>query len=185
YKYKSVPLPSSRREPRSWRTRKDPFEEVWAELIEPLLAADEDGELQSTELITMLMEKRAGQFSSGQVRTLQRRVTEWRALHGPPEGAMVPGEREPARECAIDFTHGTGLRVTIAGPLFAHRLFPFVLGYSGWRWVQVALGESFEALVSGLLGALWAVGGVPAVVRQANLSAATHTLRESGGRALH
>src|SRR5690554_1421220 len=78
YKYKSGPLPSSRREPRSWRTRKDPFEEVWAELIEPLLAADEDGELQSTELIKMLMEKRPGQFSSGQVRTLQRRVTEWR-----------------------------------------------------------------------------------------------------------
>ena len=34
-------------------------------------------------------------------------------------------------------------------------------------------------------GALWALGGVPAVVRQDNLSAATHTLRESGGRALN
>jgi len=185
YKYKSGPLPSSRREPRSWRTRKDPFEEVWAELIEPLLAADEDGELQSTELIKMLMEKRPGQFSSGQVRTLQRRVTEWRALHGPPKEVMFPQERVPGRECAIDFTHCTELRVTIAGTLFAHLLFHFVLGYSGWRWVQVALGETFEALVSGLQGALWALGGVPAVVRQDNLSAATHTLRESGGRALN
>src|SRR5437899_924578 len=55
---------------------------------------------------------------------------------------------------------------------------------SGWRWVAIAFGETFEALVAGLQGALWALGGVPAVLRSDNLSAATHELKRSGGRAL-
>ncbi len=53
-----------------------------------------------------------------------------------------------------------------------------------WRWVAIAFGETFEALVAGLQGALWALGGVPAVLRSDNLSAATHELKRSGGRAL-
>ena len=52
--------------------------------------------------------------------------------------------------------------VTIAGAPLPHLLFEFVLSYSGWRWVAVAFGETFEALVAGLQGALWALGGVPA-----------------------
>jgi len=38
--------------------------------------------------------------------------------------------------------------------------------------------------VKGLQGALWALGGVPDRVRQDNLSAATHELVKTGGRAL-
>ena len=37
--------------------------------------------------------------------------------------------------------------------------------------------------MSGLQGALWELGAAPAVVRTYNLSAATHELRDSGGRA--
>jgi hypothetical protein len=51
--------------------------------------------------------------------------------------------------------------------------FEFVLSYSHWTWVAVAFGETFEALVAGVQGALWALGGVPAVLRSDNLSAAT------------
>jgi hypothetical protein len=90
----------------------------------------------------------------------------------------------PGREAAIDFTHGTDLGVTIAGAPLPHLLFEFVLSYSGWRWVAVAFGETFEALVAGLQGALWALGGVPAVLRSDNLSAATHELKRSSGRDL-
>lgn len=39
--------------------------------------------------------------------------------------------------------------------------------------------------MSGLQGALWALQGVPAVVRQDNLSGTTHALEEQGGRALN
>jgi hypothetical protein len=85
----------------------------------------------------------------------------------------------PGREAAIDFTHRTDLGVTIAGAPLPHLLFEFVLSYSGWRWVAVAFGETFEALVAGLQGALWALGGVPAVLRSDNLSAATHELKHT------
>src|SRR5262249_48951731 len=74
--------------------------------------------------------------------------------------------------------------VTIAGEAFPHLLFEFVLSYSGWTWVAVALGETFEALTAGVQGALWALGGVPAVLRSDNLSAATHELKRSSGRDL-
>ena len=90
----------------------------------------------------------------------------------------------PGREAAIDFTHGTDLGVTIAGEPLAHLLFEFVLSYSHWTWVAVAFGETFEALVAGVQGALWALGAVPAVLRSDNLSAATHELKQSNGRDL-
>jgi hypothetical protein len=59
-----------------------------------------------------------------------------------------------------------------------------VLSFSGWTWVTLAFSETFEALVRGLQQALWALGGAPAVCRSDNLSAATHELKESGGRSL-
>ena len=74
--------------------------------------------------------------------------------------------------------------MTIAGAVFVHLFFELVLAYSGWRFVDLAFGETFEALVKGLQGALWALGGVPERVRQDNLSAATHELAKTGGRAL-
>ena len=49
----------------------------------------------------------------------------------------------------------------------------------------MCLGETFVALVKGLQGALWELGGVPRLVRSDNLSAATHELRDSRGRAMN
>jgi hypothetical protein len=63
-------------------------------------------------------------------------------------------------------------------------LFELVLNFSGWRWVCLASGETYEALMDGIQGALWALGGSPEVIRSDNLSAATHELKRSGGRAL-
>ncbi len=83
----------------------------------------------------------------------------------------------------MDFTHGTELGVTIAGRPFAHLFFQLVLSFSGWRWVGLAFGETFEALVAGVQEALWELGGVPLVLRSDNLSAATHELKD-GGRSL-
>jgi hypothetical protein len=85
----------------------------------------------------------------------------------------------------VDFTHGTELGVTIRGEALKHLLFVFKLSFSAWTWICLAFGETFEALVSGLQGALWELGGVPQVVRHDNLSAATHELRLSGGRSLN
>ena len=82
----------------------------------------------------------------------------------------------------MDFTNCNELGVTVAGRAFPHLLFHFVLSFSGWTWVMLAFSETFEALVRGVQQALWALGGAPAVLRSDNLSAATHELKQSGGR---
>jgi hypothetical protein len=184
-KWRKGPLPSETKQPRSWRTRVDPFADVWESEIVPLLRGDEAGILQATTIIQVLDERRPGAFRAGQVRTLQRRVRDWRALHGPAKEVYFEQRHLPGREAALDFTHCTELGVTILGRPFRHLLFQFVLSFSGWRWVTLAHGETYEALVAGVQEALWKLGGVPSVLRSDNLSAATHELRQSGGRALN
>ena len=115
---------------------------------------------------------------------MQRRVRDWRALHGPAKEVFFEQQHVPGREAAVDFTHATDLGVTIRGELLRHLLFEFVLSFSSWTWADLAFGETFEALVAGLQGALWELGAVPEVVRSDNLSAATHELKRTGGRQL-
>ena len=178
-------LPSQTKTPRDWRTRPDPFTEVWDTDVVPLLEADETGRLEAKTIVEVLGQRYPGQYGEAQLRTMQRRVRHWRALQGPPKTVYFQQRAEPGREGAFDFTHGTELEVTILGQAFRHLLFQFLLVFSGWRWVGLAFGETFEALVAGLQGALWDLGGVPQLLRHDNLSAATHELARSGGRALN
>jgi DNA-binding XRE family transcriptional regulator len=183
-KWEAGPLPTEAKGPRMWRTRPDPFAEVWERDLVPLLERDEKGVLQATTLLEVLQERHAGRFVDAQVRTLQRRLRDWRAIHGPEKEVFFEQVHVPGREAAIDFTHGTELGVTVRGMLLVHLLFEFVLSFSGWTWVCLAFAETFEALVAGLQGALWDLGGVTEVVRSDNLSAATHELKLTGGREL-
>jgi hypothetical protein len=183
-KWETGPLPSQAKKERDWRTRPDPFADVWESEIEPLLRSDKDGSLQATTVIAELGRRFPDRVFDDSLRTLQRRMRQWRALEGPPKDVIFPQEHPPGREGVLDFTHGTSLGVTIGGEPFAHLLFTFRLSFSSWTWAELAFGESFEALVSGLQGALWELGGVPEVVRHDNLSAATHELRRTGGRTL-
>lgn len=183
-KWQTGPLPSQSKEPRSWRTREDPFEDVWESEIEPLLESDLGRELEAKTLMELLVEKSPERFSMGQLRTMQRRVRDWRALHGPGKEVFFRQEHPPGQLCALDFTNCDELEVTVAGEVFRHLLFEFVLVHSKWTWACVAFSETFEALVDGLQRALWALGGVPKELLTDNLSAATHDLRNGGGRAL-
>lgn len=177
-------LPSHVGQPRHWRTRKDPFAAVWEQDIVPLLESDTDGELQATTILEFLEGRHPGKFISAHLRTLQRRMRDWRALYGPDKEVYFEQVHTPGREAAVDFTHATRLGVTIQGQLLRHLLFLFRLSFSKWTWVDIAYGETYEALVAGVQGAVWDLGGVPAVLRSDNLSAATHELKKSGGRAL-
>jgi hypothetical protein len=177
-------LPSQAVEGRHWRTRPDPFAEVWDGEILPLLQADEDGGLQARTIMAELERKHPGSFEAGQVRTLQRRMRIWRALSGPEKEVFFPQEHVPGREGAFDFTHASDLGITIQGERFDHLLFEFGLSYSGWFTASIAFGETFEALSAGLQGALFELGGSPAIARSDNLSAATHELKQSSGRGL-
>ena len=183
--WQSGPLPSETKQERQWRTRSDPFEGVWEEEIEPLLQGEAAGKLKATTIIEWLEEQHPSRFSASQLRTLQRRLQDWRALHGPDQEVYFPQEHPPGREAQFDFTHGSSLGVTVAGRPYRHQLFQLILSHSGWRYAELANGETFLALQQGLQAALWTLGGVPQVVRSDNTSAATHEMRRSGGRALN
>ena len=178
-------LPSEKKGRRAWRTRPDPFAGVWTGEIEPVLREDPNGIIQATTILEWLDKRHPGQFKQSQVRTLQRHLRDWRAIHGADKEVFFPQEHPPGREAQMDFTHGEELKVTIANIPFPHLFFEFVLSYSGWRFVDLAMGETLESVVKGLQGALWKLGGAPQVVRSDNLSAATHELRHSQGRALN
>jgi transposase len=171
--------PSQVKVPHTWRTRPDPFEGVWPE-IEALLR--QDGGLQAKTIWTELNERYPGRFSSGQLRTLQRRLLAWRVTAGPDREVFFPQTHTPGEQAQSDFTDMRRLEVMIAGQPFPHLLYHFVLTYSNWEAVSICPSESFESLSAGVQSALWRLGGVPLEHRTDNLSAATHELAESRGR---
>lgn len=179
-KWEAGHLPSEPREPRTWRTRADPLDEVWASVVVPLLQCDQDQMLQATTILDHLKETKPGEVEDSQLRTLQRRVREWRALYGHAREVFFEQEHPPGREAQVDFTDCSKLAVTILGVLLEHKLFELELSFSGRRYVEIAYGETFEALKSGLQSGFWSFGGVPRVVRSDNLSAATHELPTKG-----
>ena len=61
--------------PRTWRTRADPFDSVWPELLDWLQC---EPDTTAKHLFERLREKYPGDYRSGQLRTLQRRVQGWR-----------------------------------------------------------------------------------------------------------
>lgn len=184
YAWKEGALPSDTKEPRTWRTRPDPFDGVWDNEVVPMLKADDDGALEATTVIAELRRCHGEMFGPAQLRTMQRRIHQWRALHGPGKEVMFEQVHPPGREGAFDFTDCSELGITIAGELFAHLLFQFILCFSKWRWVGLAFTETFEAVVRGLQDALWELGGSTRIWRSDNLSAATHQI-PGGGRELN
>lgn len=175
-------MPSQLRVPRTWRTREDPFTEHWAALEEMLLKAPE---LEAKVLFEHLCETLApGCYEEGQLRTLQRRVRDWRAQQGPEKEIFFPQVHAPGKQAQTDFTHGTQLGVTIAGEPFEHLICHVVLVYSNWEWVTVCRSESMLALRRGIQDAFFRLGYVPRTHQTDNSTAATHDV-PSGKRAFN
>ena len=172
-------LPSQLRAAHTWRTRVDPFEAVWTE-IEALL--EQDAGLQARTVFEELGRRYPGRFRAGQLRTLQRRCRDWRALRGEDQEVYFAQCHRPAEQSQSDFTAMRSLGITVAGVPFEHLFYHFVLTYSNWESVTLCFAETFEALSEGLQEALWRLDGVPEEHRTDNLSAATHELKKSRGR---
>jgi transposase len=162
-------LPSQMKVPRDWRTRKDPFEDVWSE-VEALIK--DSPELQALTIFQDLQRRYPGNFQDGQLRTLQRRIRSWRALYGPDKEVFFPQVHYPGKIGQSDFTWMNSLDITIAGQMFSHLLYHFVLTYSNWEYVEICFSESFESLSRGLQNALWTLGGCPESHRTDHLGAA-------------
>lgn len=154
---------------RSYRTRQDPFADVWEQLQEML---SNDPGLEAKTLLQWLMEMYPERFGSNHLRTLQRRVSQWRALHGPEKEIFFPQVLEPGRQSQSDYTWCNELGVTISGAPFEHLIFHFMLPYSRWEFGCIAFSESFQTLTEGYANAVKELGAVAPEHRTDNLAAA-------------
>lgn len=155
---------------RDWRTREDPLEAVWETELVVLLNAKP--ELTPITLLEHLQALYPNQYDQRVLRTLQRRVKKWKALHGPEKDVIFRQQAQPGLQGFSDFTHPDS-PITIKQQPFAHLLYQFRLAYSGWRSITVVQGgESYSALSTGLQRALTHAGGCPVEHRTDSLSAA-------------
>ena len=79
-------LPSQLKQPRTHRTRPDPFTQDWAWVERQL---DHDPALQANTLFALLCAQHPGRYQAGQVRTLQRHIRQynwWRSGGLTPAG---------------------------------------------------------------------------------------------------
>ena len=155
-------LPSELQTTHTWRTRKDPFEDVWHEIKSML---EINAGLDAKTIFEDLQRRNSGRFADGQLRTLQRRIKVWRASEGPAKEVFFPQLHHPGQLSQSDFTHMNKLGVTIGGRSFDHLIYHFVLTYSNWETGSICFSESFESLSQGLQNALWELGGVPEMHR--------------------
>ncbi len=163
--------------PRDWKTRQDPLDGHWEAELLPML--EREPRLSPIPLFEALQELYPGQYDD-KIRTVERRVKDWKAKQGKPKEVMFKIQHAPGELGLSDFTHLKGVTVTVKGQPFGHILYHYRLAYSGWQYVQVIQGgESFVGLSQGLQNALFACGGVPKQHRTDSLSAA---YRNTGGR---
>ena len=166
-------LPSQLKQPRTYRTRQDPFAKDWPQLEQMLQAAPE---LEATTLFEWLCEQHPGRYQENQLRTLQRRVGDWRALH-QNRLAVLEQVHRPGEVLQSDGVWLTELGVTIANEPFKHLLLHCVLTYSNWEWGAIAQSESLLAFQRALEASLFKLGAVPDYHQTDNSSAVTHHLR--------
>jgi hypothetical protein len=162
-------LPSQVKEPRTWLTRQNPFEQDWEWVVAQL---ERDPALQATTLLALLIEQHPSRYRPTQIVTLRRHIARWRALHGPEREVIFEQVHTPGERAQSDFTHMSDLGITIAGEPFAHLIYHFVFTYSNVEAVTLCFSESFEALAEGIEHALWQLGGVPKLHRTDHLTAA-------------
>jgi hypothetical protein len=166
-------LPSELKKERLWRTREDPFGEVWGAVQKQI---EESPGLEAKTLFEWLQREHPGQFSDGQIRTLQRRIKLWRVTEGPAQEVYFGQVHVPGRLCASDFTHMTELGITLAGQTFEHLVYHFVLTYSNWETGTICYSESLESLSEGWQNAVWELGAVAAEHRTDSLSSAVNNM---------
>jgi transposase InsO family protein len=170
---KDARLPSQKKPPR-FRRRPDPLAHVWDKEVLPMLKAAPG--LRPIGVFEELR-RRHPDLAPGVRRTLERRIRNWRALHGPEQEVIFRQEHPPGRMGLSDFCDMRDLGVCIAGVPLEHRLYHFRLPFSGFESAHVVLGgESFVALAEGLQNALWTLGGAPQQHRSDSLSAAFRNL---------
>lgn len=74
-RYRHTNKPRKKAGPRTWRTRTDPFDEIWNQIR---LQLELNPEYTAKSLLDNLIKEKPGQYNINLLRTLQRRVADWR-----------------------------------------------------------------------------------------------------------
>ncbi len=159
---------------RTYRTRPDPLKEVMPEAIRFLEAAPE---IEAKGLLAHLKIAKPEAAANVALRTFQRGVKVWRALHGPPKEVFFPQAHEPGLAAQFDWKNANELKITIAGAPFDHLLGHFVLPCCNWQRATVCFSESFTSLKMGMQAGFWGLGGSTPQIWTDNSSTATHVLK--------
>lgn len=172
-------LHRSTRKPREGKpTRRDPFVNVWDSYLVPLL---EKGVSNTTLLYKELQKKHPEEYlDKRNLRTLQRKVSVWKALNGVEKEVIFRQEKPaPGKKAIADFTMLKD-EITINGKLFKHKLFHLRLPHSGFTYIQAfeGIGESFAIFSVGVQNGYHTFGGSTEELRTDSLSAAFKNLKK-------
>jgi transposase len=159
----------------TWRTRPDPLANAWPTAQRMLTDAPE---LEAKGLFEFLLDQPGCGMAARHLRTFQRRVTGWRATHGPEKEVFFAQKHAPGLSMELDWTHARELEVSVQGAPLDHLLCHCVLPYSNWQWATRCQSESFLSLVSGLQAALQHLGKSPQHLGTDQSSAATHEIND-------
>ncbi|NTG45727.1 IS21 family transposase [Agrobacterium rhizogenes] len=166
-------LPSQTKLPRE-RRRPDPLVDIFDAEVVPILQSSPG--IRSVALYEEML-RRHPELGMGIRRTLERRISAWRAMHGQDQEVIFRQIHEPGKLGQSDFTDMASIGIRVAGVPLDHLLYHFRLVWSGFEHAHVILGgESFVALAEGLQNALWSAGGTPLNHRTDSLSAAFRNL---------
>ena len=94
--------PAKVRAPHNWRTRPDPFEGVWCDVLGWL---QEDPDASAVALLERLQSTYPDRFGRAHLRTLQRRVQQWRGIMASklvyPVSSETTWDEHSLRELAL------------------------------------------------------------------------------------
>jgi hypothetical protein len=124
------------RKEHNWKTRPDPFDSVWSEVVHLL----ERGVKRAIFILEELQKRYPGQYSLATLRTLQRRVNHWKALNVDKE-VMFMQAHEPGILGLSDFTQPKDIKVTLNRKPLDHIYYHFRLPWSGFSYITVFEGS--------------------------------------------
>ena len=123
----------------TWRTRPDPLASIWPQAEAMLRQAPE---LEAKTLLEHFAGREPWNLSERHLRTLQRRVAQWRLQNGPDKEVFFAQDRVAGKAMQLDWTHALELGISIGGQRYDHLLCHVVLPYSNWEWATRCRSES-------------------------------------------
>ena len=171
HKYTDSNVVPKRATKRAYRTRTAPLDAYWPE-IKALL--ENDPKLKPYAILEFMLDKYKTDFDSSWRRTLERRMERWAIDNQIAKDVTCSQVHQPGDVLAFDFTEVASLNIMVASVHWRGLLFHATLTYSNWEYAELALSESFEAVVSGVQNAFLELGGVTRRLRSDSLTAAVN-----------